>query len=329
MARWLVMFVIFMGQSTAIGVEVAVDGGRFLVNDKPVFLLGCSYYGALGAAEQTITQDLEQMKAVGFDWIRVWATWGGFGKNVSAIDEQGQAREPYLGRLKWLVEECDRRGMLVDVTLTRGDGKGGSPRLLGMENHRRAVETLAESLKGRRNWWIDLSNERNVRDKRFTSIDDLATLLADVKKIDPKRLVTASHAGGELSKQELDEYLNLVKVDFVSVHRPRDAKSPGQTQQRTKEIIGWMKELQRVAPLVYDEPFRRGYESWNPTAEDFMTDLRGARAGGAAGWCFHNGSQRGEAEGRPRRSFDLSEKGLFEQLDREEHGFLKQIKIWK
>ena len=66
------------------------------------------------------------------------------------------------------------------------------------------------------------------------------------------------------------------------------------------------------------EPFRRGYAGWDPEADDFLTDLRGAIAGGAAGWCFHNGSQRTTADNRPRRSFDLREKRLMDQLDSKE-----------
>src|SRR5262249_53597100 len=45
---------------------------------------------------------------------------------------------------------------------------------------------------------------------------------------------------------------------------------------------------------------------------------KGALAGGAAGWCWHNGDGRAAKDGRPRRSFDLREKRLFEQLDEEE-----------
>jgi hypothetical protein len=79
-----------------------------------------------------------------------------------------------------------------------------------------------------------------------------------------------------------------------------------------------MKQLDHTAPIHYQEPFRRGYTKWEPTAGEFLADLRGAVEGGAAGWCFHNGSQRGAEGGRPPRSFDLSEKRLFEQLDAQE-----------
>src|SRR5207248_808221 len=131
---------------------------------KPTFLLGCSYYAGLGASEENIRADMDDLRRHGFNWVRVWATWAAFDNDVSAVDSTGQARQPYLEKLGWLVKECDGRGMVVDVTLSRGDGAKGSPRLAGIEAHRQAVRTLTVALKERRNWFIDLSNERNVRD---------------------------------------------------------------------------------------------------------------------------------------------------------------------
>ena len=77
-----------------------------------------------------------------------------------------------------------------------------------------------------------------------------------------------------------------------------------------------MRELGRVVPVHYQEPFRRDFsKGWQPTAEDFVTDLRGAIRGGAAGWCFHNGDNRWGHDAQPRRSFDMRKRRLFEQLD--------------
>ena len=61
---------------------------------------------------------------------------------------------------------------------------------------------------------------------------------------------------------------------------------------------------------------------WATWAYDFSTDLAQARASGAGGWCFHNGDERSAQDGRPRRSFDLREHSLFDQLDVEERRFL-------
>lgn len=185
---------------------VTVLGSRnsqFTINGELAFLLGISYYGGLGASEDFVRQDLDDLQRHGFNWLRVWATWGVFENDVSAVNASGEPREPYLEKLQWLVAECDRRGIIVDVTLTRG-----------------------------------------------------------------KRSDTSLGAGN--------------------------------------------------VPVHHQEPFRRGYETWSPTATDFLTDLRGAVTGGAAGWCLHNGSQRNSPAGQPRRSFDLRERRLFDQLDIEE-----------
>src|SRR5581483_578323 len=167
------------------------------------------------------------------------------------------------------------------------------------------------------NWYLDLANERNIKDKRFASFADLMELRELVRKFDPHRLVTASHAG-DVSREDLGEYLQAVRVDFLSPHRPRTAGSAGQTEARSKQYLAWMKELGREVPLHYQEPFRRDFGPWQPRATDYVTDLKGALAGGAAGWCWHNGANRAAEDGRPRRSFDLREQRLFAQLDEEE-----------
>lgn len=298
---------------------LAIKETRFTLNGEPTFLLGISYYGGLGASEETIRRDLDQMHKSGFNWIRVWATWSAFGGDVSAVEPTtGEAREPYLDSLKKLVAECDRRGMVVDVTLSRGHVTTGPPRLTRHEAHCRAVQTIVEALAPYRNWYLDLSNERNIRDTRYTSTDELQALRKLVRRLNASRLVTASH-GGDIDRGELRDYLEKVQVDFITPHRPRDAQSPRQTEAKTHEYLAAMRQFGRLVPVHYQEPFRRGYDrGWNPSADDYLTDLAQARAGGAAGWCFHNGDQRGTDDGRPRRSFDLRNQRLFEQLDSEE-----------
>src|SRR5262249_39060526 len=121
-----------------------------------------------------------------------------------------------------------------------------------------------------------------------------------------------------LDEADLREALRTIGLDLVAPHRPRGAESAGQTEARTRECLATMRAIGRSAPVHYQEPFRRGYGRWQPTASDFLTDLRGAVAGGAAGWCLHYGSSRGAPEERPRRSFDLHARRLFDQLDEEE-----------
>jgi hypothetical protein len=303
---------------------LAIEGTRFTLNGGPKFLYGISYYGALGGSEEAVRADLDDLQRHRLNWIRVWATWSGFDSDVSAVDGQGNARPEFLARLEWLIGECDQRGIVVDVTLSRGDGAAGVPRLGTLEWHARAVETLIGRLKLHRNWYLDLSNERNIRDQRYTSFEDLRELRALVRRLDPERLVTASQ-GGDISPEELRQYLLDAGVDFITPHRPRDAQSPAQTEAQTREYLAAMQKLGRVVPVHYQEPFRRDYGQWQPTAEDFLADERAAVKGGAAGWCLHNGSRRAAPDGRPRRSFDLRDGRLFEQLDEVERSAMELI----
>lgn len=320
--RLLFGLLIFAAPEVVPATELGISGTKFTLNGEPTFLLGISYYGALGAPKEFILRDLEDIQRCGFNWLRVWATWSAFGKDVSVIDAKGNPREPFLSKLRWLVAECDKRGLVVDITLSRG-----REYLQTLDSHLRAVRTLVNALKSFRNWYLDLANESNIRDDRFVSVNELRVLRDEVKRVDPKRLVTASFAG-DMSREDLREYLLTVKVDFLAIHRPRHPNSPKETGEWTKRYAQWMKEFGRIVPVHYQEPFRRGYtKGWEPTADDFWTDLTQARENGAAGWCFHNGDQRHNTPDRaPRRSFDMTERRLFDQLDEEERAFLQMLR---
>src|SRR5438067_10806604 len=75
-------------------VDLTAAGREFRLGGRPTFLLGISYFGALGAPERILRADLAEMKRLGFNWIRVWCTWEAFGSDVSAVDGEGRAREP-------------------------------------------------------------------------------------------------------------------------------------------------------------------------------------------------------------------------------------------
>lgn len=307
------------------GTALSIKGSRFIINGKGTFLYGASYYGALAAPDEFIRRDLDDLQRFGFNWIRVWANWRGFDSDASAVDGEGRAIVGGMEKLKRLVAECDRRGMVVDVTFSRGNGVNGSALLQTLEAHSRAVEAVITALRPWRNWYLDLSNERNIRDARYTSMEDLKALRALARRLTPELLVTASH-GGDISQEELRKYLQIAQVDFVTPHRPRDARSPARTEEKSKELLGWMEALGRAVPVHFQEPLRRGYAKWNPQPEDFARDLQGAKAGGAAGWCFHNGDQRDAPGGQPRRSFDLRSARLFDQLDESERKTVELLK---
>ena len=317
--RWIFVVLGLLGIN-GLAATLGIQGTSFTIDGCPTFLLGISYYGGCGAPPKILYRDLDALRRHGFHWIRVWATWDGCGANVSAIGPDGAPREPYWSRLLDLVRAADVRGMIVDVTLTRGS------LLPNQQVHLRAVRALARGLKPFRNVYFDIANERNIRDARFVSYQELRELREAIRAIDPDRLVTASHAG-DLTQEQLRQYLKEVRVDFVAPHRPRRSGSAEQTAQKVRQWLAWMQRLGKVVPVHLQEPFRRDYGRWQPGERDFLVDLTGAIRGGAAGWCFHNGSPRwtGRSQTGPCRSFDLRRQGLLEQLDRVEQRVVRQV----
>jgi hypothetical protein len=202
-----------------------------------------------------------------------------------------------------------------------------NPPLRGSTSHRNAVRAVAERLKPYRNVYIDMANERNILDRRFVMFESLAELRQIIRQVDGDRLATAS-AAEDIPPADVSRYLLLAGVDFLAPHRGRGPDSPAQTAGRTREYLDEARRvLGRPVPVHYQEPFRRDWRAWQPTADDFIADLRGAIEGGAAGWCFHHGDAQGREDGRPRRSFDMSdgEGRLFDQFDAEERVIIKRI----
>ena len=107
---------------------------------------------------------------------------------------------------------------------------------------------------------------------------ELKALRELVRELDPYRLVTASF-GGDLSTNDLNDAISFISMDFICPHRPREKGSAEQTEARTRGYLGTIKQMGHVVPVHYQEPFRRGYGKWEPTAADFLTDLRGAVEG--------------------------------------------------
>src|SRR5258706_13333619 len=87
--------------SGAFGAEIGVRGKLFTVDGRSVFLLGCSYYSGIGAGEERLKNDLQELRNCGFNWIRVWGTWSAYGNDVSAVDgKSGKLRAEEFARLK-------------------------------------------------------------------------------------------------------------------------------------------------------------------------------------------------------------------------------------
>ena len=302
---------------------ISADGRHFTINGVPTFLNGISYYAGLSANSTFVTKDLDDIKARHLNWIRVWTFWGdGKDGSFAALTREGEVREPYMGRLKSLIEECNKRELIVDVTMSHGN----EPAPGDQTQHLACAKTLAKELKPYRNVYIDVSNERDVGDARFVSVEDVGKLITAIKSIDPTRICTASGTPG--SRDDLGKFLTVGKLDFIATHLGRDPGDPAKTVGRVREFIGWMKQLGRRVPIHLQEPFRRGYTpGWEPAVDDYFRDCTGAKIADAAGWCLHNGSNRNSSDHKPQRSFRMTDADgrLFDQLDEVERIVAKGI----
>ena len=308
--------------SLATTLGITKDGRHFTMDGKPTYLNGISYYAALSLADPNqVKADLDDMTADRFNWIRMWVHWNADGENICALDENGKFREPYMSRLKSLVKMCNERKMIVDVTMARN-------RKQPFAGYLEAARVLARELKPYRNVYIDVGNERDIRDDRYVSFEEIGELTRAIKEIDPKRICTASGRPG--SQENVEQYIKA-GCDFIAPHLDRDEGSSAKTIGSVKEIIGWMNALNHRMPVHLQEPFRRGYTDYQPTVEDFFRDDSGGKIAGAAGWCLHNGSNRNSEDRKPFRSFNMGGDAgrLYEQLDAIEleaaHGLDDQI----
>jgi|GEM_PF-2449456 len=302
---------------------ISADGRYFTINNAPAFLLGISYYAAAGiSTPQFMRDDTEDMARDGFNWIRVWASWTAGELNFSVLTPEGEVREPYMSRLKSLIELCDRRGIIVDVTITRG----ARPLPSNLAEHLAFAKTLARELLPYRNVYFDIGNERDIGDARHVGYEEMGQIIGTIKEIDPARICTAS--GVPSSAKDLEQYLQTGRCDFIAPHLGREADSPAKTAAAAREIIGWMDELGRRVPLHLQEPFRRDYNRFQPEPADYFLDCANGKQAGAAGWCLHNGSNRNSEDGIPWRSFRMTDADgrLYKQLDAVELEVAHQIK---
>ncbi|MCX5770005.1 MAG: hypothetical protein NTZ09_06995 [Candidatus Hydrogenedentes bacterium] len=103
---------------------------------------------------------MDDLERIGFNWIRVWATWNAFGNDISVLTADGAPNKTCLDRLTRLCELAGKRGMVVDVTVSRGKDERFPHDLT---SHLAVTEQLARTLKPYRNVYLDLGNGRPRR----------------------------------------------------------------------------------------------------------------------------------------------------------------------
>ncbi len=310
-----VALLVFVAPVSAVTLGISADGKWFTLDGVPAFLKGVSYYGGLSVSTPSwVTQDLDDMVADGFNWIRVWVRWEtNTGEDVSIVNYgyNGSFREPYLSRLKTLITECNNRGMIVDLTLSHSR--------VDPNDFIDIWEQIAAEMLPYRNMYFDIANERDVAGARYIDYNKMGQTISAIKAIDPGRICTAS--GVPTSADDLEDYFNPGKCDFIAPHLCRGKSScPAETLDDVKQFVVWFDQKGFRAPINLQEPFRRGYDSWQPVAVDFLRDCSGGKIAEAAAWCLHNGADNYTTDNRPFRCFDMSasEGRLYVQFEPDE-----------
>lgn len=139
--------------------EITRDGGRLLLDGKPVKLWGVRIASASQSAENTahLLAQLDEYQRHGLNAVTVFyqGSSGGYSNPFSA--DGTQLDSAHHARMVEIMEACDRRGMVVIVGIfyQRSDFFRTA---VGWEN---AVRSAARMLKPYRNVIINIANEQN------------------------------------------------------------------------------------------------------------------------------------------------------------------------
>jgi hypothetical protein len=241
--------------------EITVSGTRFLLDGKPFPYTGISFFNAIyspafNQSSEARMKWLEKFQRYGINVLRVWSQWDSKRGFVDACPEctlyypDGRLREAGLERLKQIVADADRAGMMVELVLFSQESWHEGIRL-GPAESDRAVAAITRELRPWRNLTFQVWNEFSER-----VLDHLNTIRAN----DPKRLVTNSPGfAGVLGDQAQNR-----SVDYLTPHTSRQGS--GKTWEIAPKEIEYL--LARYPkPVVDDEPARNGTPSFGGPKE--------------------------------------------------------------
>jgi hypothetical protein len=151
---------------------------------------------------------------------------------------------------------------------------------------RTGIIAATSALRTYDNLLFDIENERNVRDRRFMSASDVASIFAGIKAVDPARIAFASNAPVD-SPEYAAQFAADLGLDVTAYHesRPSNWYELGLTQSivRALKVNGrpaYMQEPMATRDNLFPYPS-------NDRAEYFLQAVAHMKMSGAAAWCFH------------------------------------------
>lgn len=253
-------------------------------------LLHIAYYRGGTTPRDIVVDDLDYFAAHGWNGVRAWATWwwnGGSTEEQSPILRDGSINTEYMDNLVALVGECESRGMSVDISISGG-------RLNGMGAHAVAIRNVISALNGLDNWFFDIANEHASGDERFRTPEQMAQL-ADVARNESESVIlTGSIAdlGHLIVSRYVDELNAGAQYSLLTPHFFRGTNWHTELEARCRGVRDQVAEAGYSLPV---HPHEEIFRNWNDPAnngfdglDEFLTAIRGARRGGAAGFTFND-----------------------------------------
>lgn len=241
--------------------ELTISGTSFLLNGQPFPFTGISFFNAIynptfNRSHEERRKWLEKFKRYGINVLRVWGQWDtarGYVdtcKTCTLYFPDGRLRMEHVARLKEIIVDADKLGMVIQVALFAQESYYANIRL-GQQEADRAVAAITKELMPHRNVVIQIWNELSER-----VLDHVKT----VKTVDPKRVVTNSPGvAGILGDIKQNEAL-----DYLSPHTVRQAA--GRHWEIAPHEIAYIMKRYRK-PVVDDEPARNGTSSFGGPKE--------------------------------------------------------------
>lgn len=239
--------------------EVAVAGTTFQLDGKHFPWTGISFFNAIynpsfNKSSEERLQWMQKFQERGINVLRVWGQWDAGRGYVDSCSEcslyrpDGSLREQHVARLKEIVADADKSGMVIELVLFAQESRNANAKL-GGDAADRAVAALTKEMLPHRNITFQIWNESSER-----VLDHFNT----IKAIDPKRLVSNSPSVSDNPgiTSSFGEDKNNRALDYLTPHTIRQTGVDKHWEVAPLEI-GYLIERYRK-PVVDDEPARNG-----------------------------------------------------------------------
>ena len=285
---------------------LGISGDKFTINGTPKFLLGVSYYDALGWR----ISDLNGLSSRGFNLIRVWTDWP-WSTSGAALNESGD----FVGEqdILDLIHAAAERGIIVDVTVLSNDRSGSRVT--------QAITQTLSALKNEPNVFFDLVNEHNCG-TWSQSHSDMADLVSTARAAAGNAIITFSSACESHIVNESDGSANsgnineevATGIDLLTPHFGRGSNWYDLVDESVTAVKSYLNSINLSIPVYLQEEQRNGYEGGDFTAAQLIQAGVEARNAGAAGYVFHTDA-----------GFDLSAASFFNSLDSAERDAVDRL----